>query len=159
MNIKALHSSKSNEWETPQWLFDKLNEEFNFTLDPCTTKEMAKCKKYYTQVEDGLIQDWSKDIVFMNPPYGKDISKWITKALSSSIKGATVVCLIPARTDTNWFQYCWKADYLYSIKGRVKFLQEGKSVGSATFPSVIVVWNHKDNFKLNFDGHLVKLWE
>ena len=67
--IKSMVSSKTNEWETPQWFFDELNEEFNFTLDPCSNGN-HKCKKFYTIKEDGLKQDWSKDVVFMNPPYG-----------------------------------------------------------------------------------------
>lgn len=71
MNKEVMFSSKTNEWATPQALFDELNKEFKFTLDPCATKENAKCDKYYTVEEDGLIQDWSKDIVFMNPPYRK----------------------------------------------------------------------------------------
>ncbi|MEM0688369.1 DNA N-6-adenine-methyltransferase [Staphylococcus haemolyticus] len=61
-------SSKSNEWTTPQYLFDELNEEFNFTLDPCATDENAKCSKYFTIEDDGLSKDWSNDVVFMNPP-------------------------------------------------------------------------------------------
>lgn len=68
-------SSKSNEWTTPQHLFDELNQEFNFTLDPCATEENAKCSKYFTIEDDGLSKDWSNDVVFMNPPYGREIKK------------------------------------------------------------------------------------
>ena len=70
-------SSKTNEWATPQSFFDGLDKEFNFTLDPCATHDNAKCKKYYTIEDDGLLQDWSKDIVFMNPPYGREIKHWV----------------------------------------------------------------------------------
>ena len=74
------YSSKTNEWSTPQDFFDELDKEFNFTLDPCATSENAKCTKYFTVEDDGLKQDWSNDIVFMNPPYGRDIKYWIKKA-------------------------------------------------------------------------------
>ena len=80
MITEGLMSSKSNEWATPQAFFDELNKEFNFTLDPCSTHENAKCEKHFTIEEDGLKQDWSKDIVFCNPPYGTEISKWVEKA-------------------------------------------------------------------------------
>src|SRR3990167_5858829 len=108
-------------WETPQDFFDNLNKEFNFTLDPCCTKETAKCEKYYTENEDGLLQDWAGERVFCNPPYGHKISKWIEKAYTESQKGCLVVCLIPSRTDTRWWwNYCTKGEIRF-IKGRLKF--------------------------------------
>src|SRR5688572_2906267 len=95
------YSSRSSEWPTPQWLFDALNREFEFTLDPASTHENAKCSKHYTQAEDGLAQDWSNEVVFLNPPYGKEIGRWMRKALESADRdGATVVCLVPARSDS-----------------------------------------------------------
>jgi site-specific DNA-methyltransferase (adenine-specific) len=87
---EAMKSSKSNEWPTPQWLFDLLDMEFGFTLDPCCTKESAKCSRYYTMKENGLLQDWSDDSVFMNPPYS-EIATWIGKAYDAAQGGATVV--------------------------------------------------------------------
>ena len=116
-------SSKSNEWYTPQYLFDELNEKYQFTLDPCASHENAKCDKYFTIEDDGLTKDWSKDIVFMNPPYGRNIKHWIKKAYEESIKGATVVCLIPARTDTTyWHDYIFNNAYnIKFLKGRIKF--------------------------------------
>jgi len=95
--------SKTYEWSTPQWLFDALDAEFKFTLDPCASLQNAKCAKYFTWVNDGLKQDWADHIVFMNPPYGREIRKWMRKAYESAQAGATVVCLVPARTDTNWW--------------------------------------------------------
>lgn len=132
-------SSKTNEWSTPQTFFDELDKEFNFTLDPCATHDNAKCKKYYTIEDDGLLQDWSKDIVFMNPPYGREIKHWVQKAYEESLKGATVVCLIPARTDTSyWHEYIFdKADDIRFIKGRLKF---GDGKNSAPFPSAVIVY-------------------
>lgn len=132
-------SSKTNEWSTPQSFFDELDKEFNFTLDPCATHDNAKCDKYYTIEDDGLLQDWSKDIVFMNPPYGREIKHWVQKAYEESLKGATVVCLIPARTDTSyWHNYIFdKADDIRFIKGRLKF---GDGKNSAPFPSAVIVY-------------------
>lgn len=137
--MEVHYSSKSNEWATPQKLFDELNEEFNFTLDPCATDENAKCNKHFTIEDDGLSKDWSKDVVFMNPPYGREIKKWIKKAYEESLNGATVVCLVPARTDTTyWHDFIFdKADDIRFLRGRLKF---GNSKNSAPFPSAIVVY-------------------
>ncbi|MDT4199074.1 DNA N-6-adenine-methyltransferase [Staphylococcus haemolyticus] len=137
-------SSKSNEWTTPQHLFDELNQEFNFTLDPCATEENAKCSKHFTIEDDGLSKDWSNDVVFMNPPYGREIKKWIKKAYEESLNGATVVCLIPARTDTMyWRDFIFdKADDIRFLKGRLKF---GNGKNSAPFPSAIVVYKYKED--------------
>ena len=140
-NIELFFSSKTNHWSTPNELFNTLNKEFEFTLDPCATKENAKCKKYYTKKENGLIQDWSNEIVFMNPPYGREIKHWIQKAYEESLKGAIVVCLVPARTDTiYWHNYCLKGKVRF-IKGRLKL---GNSKNSAPFPSAIVVFTQKN---------------
>jgi len=133
---KCLLSSKKMDWETPQEFFNELNKEFNFNLDPCATKENTKCKKYFTQEEDGLKQNWRGYRVFCNPPYGREIGKWVKKA--SEARGGIVVMLIPARTDTKYFH-----DYIYGqaeirfIKGRLKF---GDSKNSAPFPSMIVIF-------------------
>ena len=133
------YSSKTNEWSTPQDFFDELDKEFNFTLDPCATSENAKCTKYFTVEDDGLKQDWSKDVVFMNPPYGREIKHWIKKAYEESQKGATIVCLIPSRTDTSyWHNYIFgKADDIRFLRGRLKF---GDSKNSAPFPSAIIIY-------------------
>ena len=140
MNTAAMFSSKTSEWETPQDFFDKLNKEFNFTLDPCATPQNAKCKKFYTIKEDGLKQNWQGETVFCNPPYGRAIKDWVRKCYEESKKPNTiVVMLIPARTDTSYFH-----DYIYKkakeirfVKGRLKF---GNSKNSAPFPSMVVVF-------------------
>lgn len=135
-------------WETPQNLFDKLDSEFHFTLDVCATKETAKCKNYYTPEIDGLKQDW-QGIVYMNPPYGRKLLKlWIKKAYEESLKGITVICLIPARTDTLYFHnYCMKAKEIRFIKGRLKFVG---AKDPAPFPSAIIVFrNHTENLKVS----------
>lgn len=133
-----MFSSKTDMWETPQEFFDELNDEFHFTLDVCATKENAKCSKYYTKEQDGLVQPW-EGVVWCNPPYGREITKWVERAYLSK---QTVVMLLPARTDTQWFH-----DYIYGkaeirfIKGRLKF---GRSKNSAPFPSMIVVFRRKE---------------
>ena len=131
-------SMESNEWETPQELYDELNKGYGFTLDPCATEKSAKCDKYYTKEDDGLSKDWSGEIVFMNPPYGREISKWVKKA--SETRSAVVVCLIPSRTDTKyWHNYIFsKAHKIMFIKGRLKF---SGHKNSAPFPSAIVVFD------------------
>ena len=136
---KAMFSSQRSKWETPQDLFDKLNAEFNFTLDPCANAENAKCQKYFTQEQDGLRQDWQGETVFCNPPYGREIKKWISKAYQESLKPDTlVVMLLPSRTDTTWFHdYILPYGKINFIKGRLKF---GNSKNSAPFPSMIVVF-------------------
>ena len=127
-------SSKSDLWETPQWLFDKLNKEHNFTLDVCATKENAKCENYFTEIDNALIQKWT-GVCFMNPPYSK-LKIWIEKAYNEVQNGNCnkVVCLIPARTDTVAFHnFCLKGKIEF-LKGRLKF---SNSKNSAPFPSMI----------------------
>ena len=141
---KVMFSSKTVEWTTPQAFYDRLNQEFNFTLDPCCTDETAKCSTYYTEADDGLTQPWAGHSVFMNPPYGRSIKDWIRKAYEESQKPNTVVvALIPARTDTRyWHDYCMEASEIRFIKGRLKF---GESNNSAPFPSAVVVFGSGSN--------------
>lgn len=134
MNTDLHFSSKTDLWYTPQDTFDALNKEFSFTLDPCCTHENAKCYKHYTKEDDGLSKSWDGEIVFMNPPYGREISMWVEKAVSSD---ATVVMLLPSRTDTRWFHnYLYWSCELRFIKGRLKF---GGAKNSAPFPSMIAI--------------------
>ena len=131
-------SSASNEWATPQDFFNKLNEEFNFTLDPCATHENHKCAKYYTQEDDGLAQSWDNEIIFCNPPYGRQIKNWVKKA--SEAMGGVVVLLIPARTDTTYFHdYIYNKSEIRFIRGRLKF---GGHKNAAPFPSMVVVYRN-----------------
>ena len=138
-----LGPGETDVWATPQWLFDALNKEFGFTLDPCSDGTNAKCPKFYTPRENGLLRDWGTETVFMNPPYS-EVDEWMRKAYGSALEGATVVCLIPARTDTQWWHaYVMKAEIRF-IKGRLKF---GDAENSAPFPSAIVVFRPRE-FKL-----------
>lgn len=140
----ALYSSKTDEWETPQDFFDELNREFCFTLDACARPENAKCESYYTPEQDGLSQPWPGR-VWCNPPYGREISRWLNKAAEEIRRSADViVMLIPARTDTRWFH-----EYVYNkpvveirfVKGRLKF---GGAEYNAPFPSMIVIFRRID---------------
>lgn len=130
-------TSNTSEWATPQEFFDKLNAEFDFTLDPCCTSQNKKCEKYYTKEDDGLTKDWSGERVFCNPPYGRELAKWVKKCYVESQKGATVVMLIPARTDTSYFH-----DYIYG-EHEIRFIRRRLRFGGcdhdAPFPSMVVV--------------------
>ena len=137
----VLYSSNKMDWGTPQELFNKLNNKYHFTIDVASNEFNHKCDRYYTEKEDGLKQDWTNEKVWCNPPYGREIGKWLEKAYNTK---CLAVFLIPARTDTKWFH-----DFVYKkfnvtyefIKGRVKF--EG-GVASAPFPSMIVVFNNME---------------
>ena len=136
----AVHfSSNSTAWSTPQDFYERLNNAFQFDLDPCATRETAKCENHFTEEDDGLLQSWSRQRVFMNPPYGREIGNWVKKAYEEGLKlHTTVVCLLPSRTDTKWWHdYCMKANEIYFVKGRLKF---GNSKNAAPFPSAVVVF-------------------
>jgi phage N-6-adenine-methyltransferase len=129
-------SSKTDLWATPQKFFDKYDAMYKFTLDVCADKDNAKCANFYTVEDNGLIQPW-QGVCWMNPPYGREIGAWLKKAHESSLKGATVVCLVPARTDTKWWHDYAMHGQIEFIKGRLKF---GNAKNSAPFPSAIVVF-------------------
>ena len=136
---ETLFSSRSEDWATPQGLFDKLDRFFDFQLDVCASKDNHKCHQYFSIQEDGLSQKWSSyKRIWMNPPYGKGIEKWMQKAYCEAQEGAIIVCLVPARTDTRWW-HNWvngKA-HVHFIKGRLKY---GNAKRSAPFPSAIIVY-------------------
>lgn len=126
--------SKTDLWETPQQFFDALNEEFRFETDVCAIPENTKCEKFYTPEQDGLKQDWT-GVCWCNPPYGRQIGKWVEKAAKSS---ATVVMLVPARTDTAWF-HDWILPFaaIRFVRGRLKF---GGAKYNAPFPCMVCVF-------------------
>ena len=131
----GMFTSATDEWATPQDFFDELNKEFDLQLDVCADLQNTKCMLYFDKRVDGLSKNWDGYRCWMNPPYGREIGKWVKKASES--KGL-VVCLLPARTDTKWFH-----DYIYGkaeirfVKGRLKF---GGSKNSAPFPSMVVIF-------------------
>lgn len=137
MNIKkasGMFTSNSDEWATPQWLFNELNREFGFTLDVCALPHNAKCERYFTPDDDGLRQKWT-GCCWCNPPYGRRIGAWVKKAAEAD---TTVVMLLPARTDTRWFH-----DFIYNnaevrfLRGRLYF---NDGIGRAPFPSMVVIF-------------------
>lgn len=139
------YSSDSDEWETPQWLYDELNKEFKFELDPCATSENAKCPLHLTKEDDGLSKSWGGKRCFVNPPYSK-LKAWVHKAWEEFNKGSLVVLLLPARTDTEAFHnYIWDREnhrpqanrQVRFLKGRLRF---SGATNSAPFPSMIVVF-------------------
>ena len=161
MNRDVLFSSKSMCWCTPQDLFDKLNAEFDFVLDAAATDKTAKCELYYTPETDGLSQSWDRGgAAFCNPPYGREIGKWVKKAFEEARGGGyPVVLLIPARTDTAYFH-----DYIYGkaeirfIRGRLRFTDaDGNVDGPAPFPSMVVIYNGKQVEKAHDNGHCAKV--
>jgi phage N-6-adenine-methyltransferase len=146
-------SSATDEWATPTAYFQSLTGEFPFTLDVCALASSAKAPLWYgpdhtdATKQDGLVQDWAGDAgtgpVWMNPPYGRGIGVWMEKAVAESDKGATVVCLVPARTDTAWFQdtalarqAMGRAEIRF-IRGRLKF---GTAKDPAPFPNCLVIF-------------------
>jgi len=138
----ALYSSDRQDWETPQWLFDLLDEEYRFTLDVCATESNAKCWHYYTPEDNGLKRKW-EGRCWMNPPYGREIVHWVERA-SKQLKYRRVeliVALLPARTDTKWWHefVMPHASMIRYIEGRLKFVG-GPS--SAPFPSIVVVYRY-----------------
>jgi phage N-6-adenine-methyltransferase len=137
MNNELMFSSETDMWATPQNFFDKLDAFFRFELDVCATSENSKCHKFFTETDDGLKKDW-RGTVWMNPPYGREIGKWVARAYAQSrLHGSTIVCLLPARTDTKWWHdYCVKGEITF-IKGRLKF---GDAKNSAPFPSAVVIF-------------------
>ena len=138
MNKEILFSSKSDLWETPQEFFDNLNAIYHFETDVCALPENAKCKQFYTPEMDGLKQEWYGRC-WCNPPYGRQIYKWVKKGAESK---ALVVMLLPARTDTKWFHdYCLLYGRIKFIKGRLRF---GGSKNPAPFPSMIVVFDNRE---------------
>jgi len=136
------HRQTAEEWATPPALFADLNDEFGFDLDPAAAHWNAKCADYYTRKEDGLEQQWY-GAVFMNPPYGRQIPNWVQKAYDEWPRAAvdTVVALLPARTDPQWFhKYIYKQAEIRFLPGRIYFVREDGSTGRSPWGSMVVVW-------------------
>lgn len=134
MVAPAFFTSLIQEYGTPHWLFDALDVEFHFTLDVCASAENAKCQTYFTKEQDGLAQRWT-GTCWMNPPYGRNIRRWIEKARNSN---ATVVCLLPARTNTRWwFEVVADASEVRFIHPKLQF--DG-AAHVAPFPSAVVIF-------------------
>lgn len=141
METDVHFSSETVEWATPQWLFDALHKEFGFTMDVCATLENAKCPFFFTRQDNALLKPWSNAVCWMNPPYGAEIFDFMAKAHGAAMhEGATVVCLVPSRTDTEWWHSFAMKHEIRFLKGRLKF---GEATDAAPFPSAIVVMRPK----------------
>jgi len=139
--------SAKQDWETPADFFAPINAEFNFTLDAAANAKNAKAPRYFSKTEDGLAQSWGKNIVWLNPPYGEKggkLSDWIKKAVAEADAGATVVMLIPARTNTNWFHdLCLRRGEVRFVRGRPKF---GGADHGLPQPLCLVIFRDRENF-------------
>lgn len=144
----SLYSSDKMDWGTPTKLFQELNHEFVFTLDAAASDQNTKCKHYFTESSDGLNQDWGNhNSIFLNPPYGRAIPKWVEKAYNESLKpNTTIVCLIPVRSDTKWWHnFVMKSSEIRLMNRRLTF--EGAN-NKAPFPACIVVFSGLHNGSL-----------
>lgn len=131
--------TQTDVWSTPQWLFDVLDKEFGFSLDPCSDGSNQKVVRHFTSQDNGLLKDWGTETVFMNPPYSQ-CDEWMCKAYGAAQEGATVVCLVPARTDTDWWhRYAMKGE-VRLLRGRLRF---GEAETNAPFPSAVIVFRPK----------------
>ena len=147
----AAYSSERNDWETPPDIFERCNSIWHFNLDAASSDENALCDRHYTLKDDGLNLSWggSQGRVWCNPPYGREIGKWVKKAYEESLLGTIVVMLLPARTDTKWFHdYVLRADEIVLLKGRLKFRINGVEQNSAPFPSMLVRFGGSLNEKI-----------
>lgn len=131
--------SKSHVWKTPKYLFDIIDKEFNIDLDPCTTNNNLNCEYHFTEKEDGLKQDWKGLTAYINPPYGKDLQKWVKKAYEEWQKGSTVIMLLQTtRTNTKWFhKYINNKAEIRFLDHRIKF--DGAEDYIPT-PYMFVIW-------------------
>ncbi len=151
------YNGNGRHWETPSEVFDPLDAEFEFTLDPCCTLETAKCGTFFTEEQDGLAQSWAGHRVFMNPPYGREVYAWTRKARLEAERGALVVGLLPASTDLKWWHddVIGHAEVRY-IRGRVRFGTGGPYRASGFFASVIVIWHPKNLSAPSTDRSVMK---
>lgn len=141
-------STETTTWETPQAFFEMLDEEFGFTLDVACLPGTAKAANYFTPADDGLAQDWSGHICWMNPPYGRgqDVFSWVRKAYSTGENGSTVVALLPASVDTRWFhEYVIRATEIRFVRDRLWFRKDGIEA-RANHGSMVVVFDRHSGF-------------
>jgi len=149
---KSLFSSDKMDWETPAYLFDRLNNEFNFTLDVCALQHNAKCRRYFTPEIDGLSQPWS-GVCWMNPPYGREIGKWVIKAAVESRRGCVCVCLVPVRSDAQWWHdYVMRSAEVRLLTRRLTFVGGGNK---ATFPACVVVFDSSKGFSPKLSSYKI----
>lgn len=145
MPINAgMMSSDLHDWATPEAFFDDVNAEFGFTLDACASDWNAKCERYFSIADDGLSQRWD-GVVWMNPPYGREIGAWMKKAVEEWKLGSTVVCLVPARTDTAWWHDFAMQGEIRFLRGRIRFERHDGARDAAPFPSALVIYRGEES--------------
>ena len=142
--------STSTEWTTPEWLFNQLHEEFHFQQDACASASSAKCPAYIDKEQDCLVSEWSSmplagpfsASVWMNPPWGRGVGKFIQRAYQQSRKHRmVVVCLLPANTDTKWWRdWVWRASEVRFITGRLHFTCNDGRTGPCPTGACVVVF-------------------
>lgn len=166
---KVMVSRKSDEYETPLWLFNVLDGIFHFTLDPAASDLSHMCKNYYTMSDDGLSKDWTNETWYINPPYSK-AKDWVSRAATEVLSGTSEgVMLLAARTETKyWHESVWPAaHYVLFLNGRLKFINRvvegGDSPDAALFPSAVVIYSHRQLYATAIDtlskhGELINLW-
>ena|SRR5215472_8502640 len=134
-------------WRTPKWLVDRIRDDIFggvIDLDPCTDDtNPTSARRFYTPVNDGILQPWyNAATIYVNPPYGKTIGKWVTKAVLTERSRSRIVVLVPARTDSKWAQLLLAnmTNALF-FRGRLSFELPGQIEQSAPFPSMLVGLN------------------
>ncbi len=167
MNDKRgyMNKSKTEEWETNWDLYNKLNKIFKFKVDLAASDDNSKCKHYITKEVDSLKIDWNifkGENMWLNPPYGKQLKYFVKKANETEYENNCLCMLIPASTETKHFQEIIfeNAKLVIFIKGRLKFLLNGKEVGSSTKGSSLVVFGDikKEQVYNLFDLELGKVF-
>jgi len=148
---EGLMSSEKNYWETPQDFFEDLNKNYDFSFDLAASKDNAKCDNFFCEEDDSLTKDWHelKGNLFLNPPYGRELKKWVKKAYEESLKktDGCIVLLIPARTDTSyWHDFIFGKAQIKFLRGRLKFELNGEAKDSAPFPSAIVIYGKNKEY-------------
>jgi phage N-6-adenine-methyltransferase len=146
---KSTGCDQKDLWATPPHIFNTLNDEFHFTLDPCCTKETAKCAKFYTSEEDGLTKSWRGESVFCNPPYSRgNIDLWVAKCFSEHVKGSNVVALLPVSSSSAWWHnFVLNVAHVRFYERRIKFVG---AKDTAPFSSVVAIYGFgmtPQNFK------------
>jgi len=144
LSKQACFTSNRGDWQTPPQLFEGLNATFGFTLDAAASASNTLCRDYIDAERDALAVPWDTDgAIWLNPPYGPTVGKWVAKAYAESLRGRTVVLLLPARTDTRWFHdFVLPHGEILFLRGRLRFLVDGaEPLAAAPFPSMVVVFH------------------
>jgi site-specific DNA-methyltransferase (adenine-specific) len=138
----TLSSSERQDWPTGRDFFASLHAEFEFTVDAAASPENACLPRYWTEGDEGLMQSWEGERVYMNPPYGRQLPRWVEKAWTEAPVAEVIVALIPARTDTAyWHEYIFGQAEVRFLRGRLTF--DG-ATNVAPFPSAVIVWRPRD---------------